>query len=277
MFPFSSQRKSGDDDRFFDTPLLVVNEDEGTSAQSSKATLADSRGLWTSDEEAASANILDRFLKVQQYQNLKVASMDSDGLPSIAPVDESEAEKMSELLSEFSEAEDMTVASSVARDRFLNATVSDLEEEEDDYEPPTVITDPKPVSPAPSADESASVVSAESLILPAKREAMDQFEKTLRDMIQEAREMAKTPAKEESDHELDLSRYANTLQFAFQPFLLDTSSPRRRKRRRRTSRGIRRPSPARPRASSPSSRQFLANQHLPFCPAKKTSKRPRDA
>ena len=152
--------------------------------------LAESRGAWLSDEQE-DADILDRFLKVQQFRDLKVASMESDGLPSIAPIDETD--KMSELMSELSSDNERFFHGGVEteesdegeEDRSAQLMQSDQVEGVEDEE-----EDPNPVV--------SSMESLSSLIVPEeKKEAMDRFEQALKDMIQEAREMGEKEAMDE--------------------------------------------------------------------------------
>lgn len=128
-----------------------------------------------------------------------------DGLPSIAPIDDDS----------MSDASDMIPGSSRKQRNMFNELKqisSDYPEDEEDLDQ---IPELRTTSGMDSGSESmadnyaASSDSLASLIPPEKKAAMNNFELTLKEMIQEAREMARTPVRDfkEETPPPDLSRY----------------------------------------------------------------------
>ena len=69
-----------DGERWASQPTIVTPDEQSSEPEESKPpgpSLANSRGLWLSDDQD-DTSILDRYLKVQQYKDIKMTSIDSE-------------------------------------------------------------------------------------------------------------------------------------------------------------------------------------------------------
>ncbi len=204
-------------------PSVVVEDSDGGEQQQQQQqqqrqqALSDSKMLWSSDDQD-DGGILDRFLKVQQFKELRVASTESDGMPSVAPIHEDVQERDRALEDSYEEEEDppgRTVEdffqvglTSEEEEDNSNLGFSHEEEEEEEEDAATasinvVVSSIESVnssSPVAALTMEEAVDSEEDL---EKRGAMDRFEETLKNMIREARDLPQSVEDEQQQQEDD--------------------------------------------------------------------------
>ena len=167
--------------------------------------MAKAKEQWGSDEP--DEDILDRFLKVKKFQESQAPSYESDGIPSIADIDESNDKNVRRL---YAELQQFSYDSASHPD--LESVSGESEESKSDllrarelYEElrqMSVETGGSIENLMDSAMINTSSESVASIIPYEKRQELSKFELSLKQMIEEAKQMAKTPI---SGSEEDLS------------------------------------------------------------------------
>eukprot|EP00094_Tigriopus_californicus_P003831 TCALIF_03687-PA protein Name:"Similar to unc-22 Twitchin (Caenorhabditis elegans)" AED:0.03 eAED:0.03 QI:253/0.88/0.9/1/0.88/0.9/10/156/900 len=162
-----------------ETPTIVFPDQK---ASASPSALSKTKLFWPSDDKED--DILDRYLKVQTFKDLRIPSCESDGMPSIVGIDEdnmSDTSDMDRTHRMFDEIQQIS---------------SDDVEDPDDEEDPSL----SEFHMEPNEQEYAqhhhgsmdsiniSLDSIASVIPPEKKEAMNNFEENLNAMIQEAQQ-----------------------------------------------------------------------------------------
>ncbi len=141
-----------------------------------------------------------------------------DGIPSIAPIEGVDLDSLSDVPDGTAADDAMDKTQRMFDDLKQIAESTDLETEDEDASLPDLTRsstrNEQRTAAAAATDEDSISVSAESLsqLIPAaKKQSMNQFEETLKVMIEEARELAKTPVRElveeEDEHAQVMSRY----------------------------------------------------------------------
>jgi len=186
-----------------DTEIMAPQAPKRRSQNMAKA-----KQMWGSDEQ--DEDILDRFLKVKRFQESQLPSHDSDGMPSIAAIEDFEtnssqgdansARRLFAELKSFSNDSNHPDLESVSDDYELRSSASDLKRARELYEElreMSVVTGGSIENLMEGINTSNESIS--SIIPYQKREEMSRFEMTLKQMIEEAKQMAATPSGSEED------------------------------------------------------------------------------
>ena len=179
------------------------------TAPKRKSNMAKAKEQWGSDEP--DEDILDRFLKVKKFQESQAPSYESDGIPSIADIDESNDKNVRRLYAELQQFSydsashpDLESVSGESEE-MSSGGKSDLRRARELYEElrqMSVETGGSIENLMDSAMINTSNESVASIIPYEKRQELSKFELSLKQMIEEAKQMATTPT---SGSEEDLS------------------------------------------------------------------------
>lgn len=201
-------------------PQIAVDT---TSAPPPKTAMAKAKELWGSDEHEE--DILDRFLRVKKFTENQMPSYESDGLPSMVGIEEDEPDAVP-----YSTNADNARRLYLELQQFSNESNHPDLESISDEEPQLSSASNRPKEDLKRARElyaelqqmssetggsienlmesiSTSNESVSSIIPLEKRQELSRFEMSLKEMIEEARQMAKTPTGSEEDLRRARDRY----------------------------------------------------------------------
>jgi len=190
-------------------PVPKEETPETPTAPKRKSNMAKAKEQWGSDEP--DEDILDRFLKVKKFQESQAPSYESDGIPSIADIDEERTtstdknvRRLYDELQQFSyDSVHPDLESVLGEDEEDMSSKSDLRRARELYEELRQMS----VETGGSIENlmdgiNTSHESVASIIPYEKRQELSKFELSLKQMIEEAKQMATTPT---SGSEEDLS------------------------------------------------------------------------
>lgn len=167
--------------------------------------MAKAKELWGSDEP--DEDILDRFLKVKKFQEHQLPSYESDGIPSIISVDsESENESKISRRRIFADLEQLSNEhpdlESISEDE-VRSSKSDLKRARELYEELRQMSEVTGGSMENLMEGiNTSNESISSIIPFEKRQELSRFEMTLKQMIDEAKQMAEEGGSGSEEDEL---------------------------------------------------------------------------